>query len=181
MSKSKQSKQYRQAKLLKRRKRSPALQVNQTEILEQLGAETRTLFDMEDTRFVMNPEDEVKMSDVLWEFITPYYDERFSQDQTEKLLTLGIMAWNTSFLDETERLAEIRRFAETIGESPAVMRTLLEPLIRDKLQHFPDYDRKFINFHLKDLGKRVHLSVVTTLPQNARNSHWSDGDVHETA
>lgn len=163
MSKSKKSKQHRKAKLLKSRKTSRPKGVSEKQILQNLGDRTMKLPGMDRMKFMMNPKGEIKMSDVLWQFIDPYYEEDMSYDEVERLLMIGIVAWNMSFFEESERLKEIQKFADKIGDSAAVMMEILGPLIHRKQRHFRKYDRKIINFQLTDTGETLHLSVASTL------------------
>src|SRR5438067_793128 len=56
-----------------------------------------------DTPVVVAPSDEVKMSDVLGDFVAPFYSFTHTANACRMLLTLGALAWNASFLSEDEQ------------------------------------------------------------------------------
>ena len=165
MSKSKKSKAHKKAKLLKKRKTSRSKRVNEKQILQSLGERTLKMPGMEDLKFLVNPKDEVKMSDVLWDFVAPYRLEDMTYEEAEKLITIGIIAWNMSFFDEADREKEVRKFAGGFHDMTDGILSIITPLVARKLKYFPQYDRKILNFQLTDTGETFHLSVVSTLPE----------------
>src|SRR6516162_3546673 len=54
------------------------------------------------------------MSEVLLEFISPYRDKAADDAALERLIGLGIMAWNVALLPEAEREKTIDEFAERL-------------------------------------------------------------------
>lgn len=54
-------------------------------------------------KVVFQPSGEVKMSEVLLEFVEPYKQFAQTEEAYRKMLTLAVVAWNASFLPEVER------------------------------------------------------------------------------
>lgn len=48
-------------------------------------------------KFVISPDGEVKLSEVLREFVEPYRKFTDTKEKYQTLLRLGVIAWNTSF------------------------------------------------------------------------------------
>src|SRR3954471_12797318 len=65
------------------------------------------------SKVVYEPAGREKMSEVLEEFIEPYSDLADTDEAFEKLLNLGVLAWNAALLPEDERQAIIDKTVET--------------------------------------------------------------------
>jgi len=120
------------------------------------------------SKVVYEPAGREKMSEVLEEFIEPYSDLADTDEAFEKLLNLGVLAWNAALLPEDERQAIIDKTVETglPGSSKAdrtLAREVIETLIRRKQEHFAANQRAIISFKLTDTGDGLHLSVASTL------------------
>jgi hypothetical protein len=59
---------------------------------------------------LLSPPEE-RMSDVILEFIEPYREAAHDEATFEKLVALGIIAWNVALLPEAEREHELDKFA----------------------------------------------------------------------
>jgi hypothetical protein len=168
MSKSKKSKERKKAKLLKRRKTSQPTRLNEQQAMRKLSEKTAKITGMEDLKFVANPEGEVKMSEVLEEFVEPYYLDDMTYEEAHKLFTIGVIAWNMSFFDEADREKEVRKFAGGFHDMTDGILSIIGPMIDRKVQYFGQYDRIILNFQLTDTGETFHLSVASSLPQKGR-------------
>jgi hypothetical protein len=125
-----------------------------------------------------------KMSAVLLDFIEPYQQYADTPEAMEKLVIMGITAWNVALLPENERSAMIpklataalkggspvRRLMSTIrtailGQSREVadFKGIVNDLVKRKLQHYAENRRFILNYEFAQTADDVHLFVVSTL------------------
>ena len=124
------------------------------------------------------------MSEVLLDFIEPYRSFADTDEAMEKLVIIGITAWNVSMLPEDERDATITKLAiGAIGGQSLVrritskIRTALLGVSRDvedfkqvvyelierKLRHYAANQRFIVSYELSQTEDDIHLFVVSTL------------------
>ena len=119
--------------------------------------------------FVIEPSGEVKMSEVLTDFIEPYLEFTDTEEAYRKLLTLAITAWNISLLPEEEQQGMIDNVLETMPatseEVKADLREIVNMLIARKKTYFSEHTRMIVEFELTDTGRGYHLSVASTLEE----------------
>ena len=138
------------------RKRESCLRRNK----KQLSSRSEAVF--------YGPFGNLKMSDVLSDFVAPLADECRDRDAYSRLLTLGLVAWNAALRPQSERQGMVE---DLIGkglrdESPYVRRMcreVVDHLIARKLAHFAKYQRPILSFHLEDRGDDYYLSVMSAL------------------
>jgi len=121
-------------------------------------------------KIVIEPSGEVKMSEVLTDFVEPYFEFTETEEDYRKLLTLAVMAWNASFLPEKEQQEMIDRvFGEGIPtgteELKAGLKEIVNELIVRKKIYFSEYTRWIIDFEVTDMGRDYHLAVASTLEE----------------
>lgn len=117
---------------------------------------------------VTAPKGEVKMSEVLEEFVEPYLDFAQNRNHREKLFSIAMVAWNLAIMPENERQPMIDQVlkAGLKGNDPLAQqdtREIIDELIARKQKFFAKNKRYIIDFQLQDAGKRFHLSVASTL------------------
>ena len=117
---------------------------------------------------VRSPAGQVKMSEVLEDFIEPYCEGCETQEFIEKLMSLAIVAWNASLLPVLEQEEMINECLtdDAVGKDQqlkADLKKFIEELIDRKNRYFSQHTRMIIDFDLKDMGDSYHLSVVATL------------------
>jgi hypothetical protein len=123
----------------------------------------------EDHEIVIEPQGEVKMSDVLTEFLEPYMDFATTTENHHKLLMTGISAWNIALFPEEEQQDVIdkmvHQLAKEADEQGRVdMRAFIEELVARKRQYFSWCDRAILDYELEDQGHgNYYLSVASTL------------------
>jgi len=137
--------------------------------LEKLGQKVQKGFLSDKfAGMVMNPQGEVKMSEVLKELVEPYLDFARNHSQREKLFSIAAIAWNLALIPESERRQMIDQVIEQVmrGNDPLARQDaqeIMDELIARKQTLFADNKRFIIEFHLQDIGKEFHLSVASTL------------------
>jgi hypothetical protein len=107
-----------------------------------------------------------KMSEVFAEFVDPFRPGDEKDGDYEKLLSVGVMAWNLAILNQPER---DKHFQKTLAEAPPEARPylieLMVPLIERKLAHFAADGRFILNFSLTPLRDGgSYLQVLHAIP-----------------
>lgn len=120
---------------------------------------------------VTSPKNEVKMSEVLEDFVEPYLDFAQNRHQREKLFGIAVAAWNLALMPEAERPTMIEQLINQALQSNDPLaqqdtREILQDLIQRKQTFFADNSRYIVDFQLQDLGQTFHLSVASTLPNS---------------
>jgi hypothetical protein len=130
-------------------------QVQQGPLADQFGS------------LIVNPQGEVKMSEVLEEYVEPYADSAPNYSQRQKLFELAIIAWNLAMMPESGRKVMIDEFLQQGIKGNRLIqqdaRKVLEAMMVRKQEFFADHRRYIIDFKLQDLGDQFHLSVASTL------------------
>ena len=120
---------------------------------------------------VIEPENAAKMSDMLEDFVEPYRDTADTKDAYQKLLTLGMMAWNAALLPAKEQQNMLQqlldRLPHTSAEDKKVLTVFLRELIERKLKYFSQNRRAILSIDLQDTGDGYYLSVASTLEKKS--------------
>ena len=132
------------------------------------------------------------MSEVLLEFIKPYRELAQSDSDLQKLIGLGIVAWNVSLLPANERegalndlvtdlfrrKSPIKRLSSLVRKwigasekadmkvaSPEVteFKQIVYEMVEHKLRRFARNRRFIISYHVEIDGDDVQLFVASTL------------------
>jgi hypothetical protein len=122
---------------------------------------------------VVNPAGEVKMSEVLEDFVEPYLDMTTSRDQRLKLLAIAVFAWNLTLMPEDQQQQELDKIVTELAKGQGRqmkqdIREILEEMMERKRQFFAQHQRYILDFELRERRNDFHLSVVSSLlPQNS--------------
>lgn len=122
---------------------------------------------MRGSKVVIEPRGQVKMSDVLAEFVSPYADDCEDLEAYRKLLNLGMLAWNAAVVpgDRGWELVE-RTLRKSFPRDPALLadaRAMASDLVQRKQACFASIDRLIVSFELTERPSGWHLSVASTL------------------
>jgi hypothetical protein len=118
----------------------------------------------ENTMLISTPPGELKMSEVLEEFIEPFEEFRQTEEQLDKLLSVAVIAWNTALLPAGEREGFIEKTLQSVpAEAREDLRSILLDLIRRKLALFVDVQRSILNYELISAPSGPRLNVISTL------------------
>ncbi len=120
------------------------------------------------TDIVKNPKGEVKMSEVLEEFVEPYLPEANGLEQQQMVFEMAIIAWNLAILPAHKRQSALEdMFNNLMKDKRAIVKrdlnNLIDEMVQRKLELFPNNRRYIIDFQLEDAGDQFHLSVASTL------------------
>ncbi len=122
---------------------------------------------IEGQKVIFNPDGEVKMSEVLTEFIKPYMKRVNTVDEHRKLLVIAVLAWNAAILPEEKRQEMVNTLLANLQmPDDKDFRSIIEMMIERKMKHFAEIRRLIVNFELTDLGSSTHLSVASTLDKD---------------
>lgn len=111
----------------------------------------------------------IRMSEILEEFLEPYAEMAESFAAYQRLLSVGMVAWNAALRPEHEREAMIEDCLRAAvpagdGEAWAVARTIIDNLVARKHKYFSQYRRPILNFKLIDEGDdQWHLTVMSVV------------------
>jgi hypothetical protein len=118
-------------------------------------------------KFVFETVREVKMSEVLEDFVEPYLPLADTDEATRKLFALAVLAWNASFLTQEEQRVLAEDFANEVMPSATEeekddLRGIIAMLIERKRAHFSENTRRIVDFQVAATGRHYHLSVAST-------------------
>lgn len=118
---------------------------------------------------VTNPKGEVKMSEVLEDFVGPYINDDLTLIQRQNLFQIAIIAWNIPLLPEDQQQAALNNIIDklSVGQSEQHQedtKEILTELIERKQKHFAKHKRYILDFELTENKDEFHLSVVSTMP-----------------
>lgn len=107
------------------------------------------------------------MSDVLLEFIEPLMNEKMSNENLEKTIELGIIAWNLTLVSAEEKqkiLEDVSKETDLWWFQKSRIETVINFLIDRKNNHFAHINRMIADYELIILSEdRFHLRVYSTL------------------
>jgi hypothetical protein len=108
-----------------------------------------------------------KMSEVLEEFLSTYTHIPKTFDEYNRLVAVGIMAWNAAILPSAERQQLLDKAIEALPassghEARQDLKAILDELIERKERYFGGNKRFVLDYHLSDTKAGYHLSVIST-------------------
>lgn len=104
------------------------------------------------------------MSEVLMEFLEPSAEHWRTEEELQKLLTLGLVAWNGALLSGPEREVFIQDMAQALPpEARPDMRSIVEEMIRRKETYFAGNKRAILNYELTMTPAGPHVAVISSL------------------
>ncbi len=113
---------------------------------------------------LFSPRGEVKMSEVLWDFVRPYDNTWKTEEQLRKLLAVALVAWNAAIEPAPRGEKLIQKTMATLPlDAQADFLSIVVALVERKLQYFADNTRMIIDYKLTMLADGPHLSVISTL------------------
>jgi len=117
---------------------------------------------------VREPEGQVKMSDVLEQFVEPYLRFPRTAEEHRKLLTLATLAWNAALLppgDCEKMITEVLHagLPAAAEQVRAEAKDIVDMLVLRKRLLFADNSRRIINFDFTETADGFHLAVASTL------------------
>lgn len=116
-------------------------------------------------RVIRNPPGEVKMSEVLRQFVEPYWHIPDTEEAMHRLLTTALVAWNTALQPEEERANSLEQIAVALPEEAREdFYGVVAEMIERKNRYFAQYDRTILDYELVDRGDDYHITVMSWIP-----------------
>jgi hypothetical protein len=113
-------------------------------------------------------ESELKMSEVIGDFISPYVDDIDMIDEYKVLVTFAAMAWNSALLPpeaQEEAIEHIRKSIPAGDESDAI--ALFNDLLERKQRHFDHIKRMIVNHEATELADgEWYLAIASSLSED---------------
>jgi hypothetical protein len=115
-------------------------------------------------KVVVEPSSEVKMSEVIMDFVEPYRDYAHTYEEFNELIALAVVTWNAALLPEDEGEKMVDRLTGVFSPSEAEdFKEIVETLMERKRRYFSDNKRLILDYHVSDSGEDFYLSVASTL------------------
>ncbi len=113
-----------------------------------------------EAKIVRNPRGMPKMSEVLRQFLDPYWFIPDDEESMRKLITTALVAWNTALLPEAERPDQLTKIAEALPEETHEdFYAIVGEMIARKEKYFAKYDRtivRCVNEYMVQLATEVN-------------------------
>ena len=159
------------SELIKLQKRKPQLSQNPLASLEKKLRQKLVPFE----EIVVSPPGEVKMSEVLEDFVKPYRKEANTKDAMERLLTLAVIAWNAALFKESERQEIINQIiTDKIFQGEQKLKAEIKEIVKEmsarKELYFSEYKQMIVDFEVKDVGCGYQIAVASTLSPKSSHS-----------
>ena len=118
-------------------------------------------------KIVMNPEGELKMSEVLLKFVEPLLEFNKEDDNFKTIIGISIAAWNLSLLPE-DRQEEAKKefiegFVNLVPEVYDASVQIVEMLIERKKTEFADIKRFIKDYEIVNTEYGPRINVASTL------------------
>lgn len=106
---------------------------------------------------------ELKMSDVLWEFIEPYVDKRSHEDDIRHVLTLGMLAWNNTLVQDPAPLDVLQPMVDKLpADHREQFRMFFNELMLRKTKYFAHIRRLMFQYTLTMTPDGPYLQVFSS-------------------
>ena len=119
------------------------------------------------TKIVLNTGEAEKMSDVILRFAEPLKDEYGIVPSN--MIRFAILVWNASVLPKSNQEEMIQEITKVLPEPDEEMREIMMSIIHDLLErkekYFSDNKRFIVDYNIRESSRRIHLDVVSTLPE----------------
>ena len=133
-------------------------------IFEDFERSHRTKAIPQGVEVIVGASGQIKMSEVLLDFIEPYTRRAHSEDEFRNVMRLGLVAWNTALLPKERQVETIERFIdEAVHDGADNFRQVVYEMIERKQRWFAQIKRLILKYHLTVTENGPHLSVISTL------------------
>ena len=166
------SSRTRQERLAKKRaQRAERAKARVAEVVEQqYSAIEEKLAPLAEERQIelrRNVPGQEKMSEVLLDFLRPYLDDAKTRADIEKLVAVGIFAWNAAISSKGFEEG-MKLFTDKLSLPDRIFfKKFVRELMARKEALFPENKRLIISYRVADLDDQWHVSVASTLAPDA--------------
>ena len=114
---------------------------------------------------IPKPPGQTKMSEVLRQFVEPYWHIPDDEESIRKLITTALVAWQVALLPVAERAEHLAAIAKALPEEThADFYAIVGEMVERKEKHFAQYEQTIIDYDLIDSGSGYELTVISLLP-----------------
>ncbi|TAK33603.1 MAG: hypothetical protein EPO21_12465 [Chloroflexota bacterium] len=108
-----------------------------------------------------------KMSEVLLAFVEPYQEYATTRDAFERLIAIGVVAWNAALVSPEDRHSLLDETSKSIQESAGkedaeVYKALVNDLIKRKERYFASNKRVIVTYQVTEGKGKFHLAVASS-------------------
>lgn len=123
--------------------------------------------DLPVSHVVVEPEGQVKMSEVILKFAEPLLDQCEGEESEKTAITLAILIWNLSLLPEKNQDREIEKMCSGLlgsndARDYASVMDYATFLLERKKKYYSDNKRAIVNYQISGSGKNRRLDVAST-------------------
>jgi len=124
--------------------------------------------DLPVSKVVVDPEGEVKMSEVILDFAKPFLDKCEDEESERKAIGLAIIIWNMSLFSKKDQDREIEKLCSDLSPTDdandfAALMDHVNVLLERKKKYYPGNKRAIINYQTSGSGKNRRLDVASTI------------------
>ena len=138
----------------------------QKRVLQRVKSSLEEKGILQGRQLILNPSGQVKMSEVLENFVEPYWEYASTEDEMKKLLLVATVAWNAAMMEDEKRREFLR---QVLNSTPEDVRDevskVLKEMIKRKQEEFGECVRNILDIKLTMTRNGPHLSVVSTMPK----------------
>ena len=115
-------------------------------------------------KIIFQPAQEVKMSEVITEFVEPFAEFAPTYEDYRKLIGLAVVAWNAALLPEDKRQEMLDQLIGKLSLPNAEdLQQLLATLMERKRKYFADNTRFIVSYDVANTADGFFVSVASTI------------------
>lgn len=156
-------KKKQEAKLRKeKRKREKRKAGPKIKLMERL----KKTEEFSDTKFLAEPPGQVKMSEIIMDFVGPMLERTSSRLEKENMILMAITAWNMCLLPKKEQkkvLANFKSEKDMDEEGMNIIKEMVELMSAYRKEFYPDVSRFILDYEFTESRDDMHLNVVSSM------------------
>lgn len=156
-------KKKEEAKLRKEKKRrEKRIEASKLKLAERFKEENPH----PDAKIIIEPPDQVKMSEVIMDFVRPFLEGAPNRQARENMILVTITAWNLCLLPKKEQkkvLAKFQTEESMNDEGINVIKAMLKAISAYKKEFYPDVNRFILDYEFTESRNDMHLNVVSSM------------------
>jgi hypothetical protein len=157
--KNRQEKRKKQDKW-RRKKQEKRIETSKSELAERIKEQK----EFSDSKIIVEPPGQVKMSKVIVDFIEPFMEFAEDEEAEEFVVMAAIMAWNSNLIPPQEQKKFIKNFRKKMGTIDAELFKIMLSMMRNyKEENYPDLKRFILDYQLLHTQEGMHLNVVSSM------------------
>jgi hypothetical protein len=156
-------------KQIKKRKRAQRKKTKRkkTSTLQRFVKKVTNSDDLPFTKFIVEPEGQEKMSEVILDFAEPLLDECENEASEKVAVAMAILVWNISLLPENDQDREILKICSELAGSDdkkqiARLMDYANYLLERKKRYYAENQRYIVKYEISGSGNSQRLDVAST-------------------